>query len=260
MPDLETDVGLVDDSLVPEGEDTGGTPGHTPETEQIVEPDIDALLTQLESVRDKIPPEKLQFLNKDLQAGFTRRLNLLNKGASTAVENIVAEAGLKIPEGKSALDLLTDNDGKDFFSLIRGQIAQEVKPLTELAATQKTSENIRSMVAVAIENFPEVKENVQEVVRVIDADPELTQLSKAYGGNALPYVMRGVAATINETKLKAEVKRLSGILDAAKVAKDAGKSTSRAGGTRPVGEEGPKGRGRLDWAISEGVKRMETEQ
>lgn len=254
----ETEVDETVDS--PEGNngDTDVEETHTSDTTS-TEPDIDALLTQLETVKDKIPAEKLLFLNKDLQAGFTRRLNLLNKGASTAVDTITREAGVKIPEGKSALDLLTENEGRDFFQLIRGQVAEELKPMAELAANQKASANIREMIGFAVEQFPEVKENIQDVVRVIDSDNDLTELGKAFDGKALPYVMRGVAASIKVQKLETEVKRLNEIVKKASVTKAVGAQSSSAGGNRPGGEEPPKGKGRLEWAIQKGMEKLEQE-
>lgn len=257
VPGTETDVDT--DSVDTTADDTQTTDVHTPEVVAAPDVDIDELLSTLESVKDKIAPERLQFLNKDLQAGYTRRLNLLNRSAETAVNNIVTETGVKIPDGKSPLDLLTENDGKDFFNLIRGQVAQEVKPLTDMAEMQKVNENIRQMVNVAVENFPEVKENAVDVIRVIDNDPELARLGQAYEGRALPYVMRGVAAVLKSQKLETEVARLNGLLKAATVGKTVGTTSSRAGGTRPTSEAPPDGKGRLDWSIAKAFEKIESE-
>lgn len=217
--------------------DTGSPEGHKPATD-----DADSHLRWLEANKDTIPAEKIAFLDKKFQPVFTRKMNLLQsdkdafvsgkssveKGAQALLNN----AGYQLPEGKSVNDLLYENDGRGFLDAIQGVVSKQMEPVTEQIQAARENQNINEMMTVAQAFDPRVKEHLPEVLRRIDADPELTNLAlrSNYGPKALPYVMQGVTQQIIAEKLAIENADLRKQLGVKAVADRVGKASTKASG------------------------------
>lgn len=225
--------------------DTGSSDGHKPVVDE-----ADSHIKWLEEHKDTIPTEKIAFLDRKFQPDYTRKLNLLNndKAGITAVERnakaLLDNAGYQLPDGKSVSDLLYENDGKGFLDAIQGVVSRQMAPVTEQINAARENQDISHMMTVAQSFDPRVKENFPEILRRIDADPEITNLAlkSSYGSKALPYVMQGVAAQITAEKLaieNADLKKQLGVKAVAdKVGRSSTKASSNAGATK--GAPAPK--------------------
>lgn len=231
------------------GADTSTDAGHTPTP---AADESDSHIQWLKDNYEKIPADKVSFLDKKFQPDYTRKLNLLNtdkqgfqatrQGFEQNAEAILSEAGVKIPDGKSVSDLMFEDNGKPFLELLKGTVKEQMAPLMEQVNLQKTNHHISSMMNLAQERFPEVKENLKEVLAMIDSDPELMTLGTQtnVGANALPYVMRGAALAIKVGKQEAEIAELKKRLGIATTANRVGTSTSKAsGGAAKPSEQKP---------------------
>lgn len=220
--------------------DTSTTETHTPEqpTQEPAE-DIDALLEKLEANKDKIPAERLQFLNPDLQAGFNRRLNLLNRGVEGGVKKLLDDAGVQLPPGKTVMDLLTEDDGKEFFRVMSESQQRTLKPVMDHVEQQRESAQIAEWSGFAKREFPLVAENFDEVAKRLASNPDLAVLAKTGDWRGLPLVMQGLAYQVANEKLTKDLTEARKLLNKTKVASTVGRTTSRAGGPAPTaGAEG----------------------
>jgi hypothetical protein len=249
---LDTAITGAEDKLTDAGQKPDAAEPAKPD-----EPDIDSLLTQLEAVRDKIPAERLASLNPQMQAGFTRKMNLLQQTADR-VEKGLGEMGMQLPEGKSVMDLLTEDDGKGFFEAL-GQVQQKnMAPVTEFVSAQRQAAQIAEMTGLAVQEFPIVKDHLDEARQIISQDGDLLKLAQTEGWRGLPYVLRGVATDLALRKLQAEHREMKKLLDASKVAGKTGTSTSRAGGI-PSKESATRAK-TLEAALDEGFRRAKEAQ
>lgn len=216
--------------------DTSVEAGHTPE----VDP-TEAHIKWLQENHDKIPADKLSFLDRKFQPEFTRRLNLLNGTKQSIEQNATAlaeRAGIQIPEGKTAYDLMFEEGGKGFFDAVAKAVDNQIAPVKEHINAQSQNVELQRMMNLAQANFPEVKENFPEVLKRVDADPELLTLGTSFGGKALPYVLAGVGYQVKAEALAKENADLKKQLDATKVAVKAGSSTTKASGGAAKGGTG----------------------
>lgn len=208
--------------------DTSKDAGHTPE----VDPS-EAHIKWLQDNHDKIPADKLSFLDRKFQPEFNRRLNLLHQSKQSMEQNASALAekvGIQIPEGKTAYDLMFEEGGRGFFDAISKAVDSQIAPVKEHINAQAKNAGLQQMMNLAQEHFPEVKENFPEVIRRIDSDPDLFALGTSFDGKALPYVMAGIGQQIRAEKLASELADVKKQLDATKVAVKAGSSTTKASG------------------------------
>lgn len=240
---MEAEVGIVPDpiedsaDLEAQGSDTPEGEGHTPEGESRT---VDDLIEELRQRHAEIPPEKLQFLNPNLQQGFTRRLNLLNRSIEPVAKKMLDDAGVDLPPGKTVMDLLTDGDGKEFFRIWDAHQAKRMEPVLAHVEQQKMAQQIQEWSGYAQREFPIVKEHFEEASRLVANDPDLVEMAKTAEWRGLPYVMQGAAYKIAYDKAAAKITELQKLLDAAKVAKKTGPSTSLAGGPSEKGEKAGK--------------------
>lgn len=213
-----------------EGEDTQTEPSHKPESPpQEAETDIEKLLAELEANKDKIPGERLQFLNPNMESGFHRKMNWLQKSADT-VQRALDQSGITLPPGKSAMDLLTEDDGKGFFDALAKVQAQNLAPVKDFISQQETAQRINAMAAAARQAYPLVAQHAQEVAQIFDSNPDYVALAQQDNWAALPLVLQGIATAVDRDKMAAENKSLKKLLEANKIAIKTGGSTSRAGG------------------------------
>jgi hypothetical protein len=223
--------------------DTASAAGHTPEAAPVDE--SDSHIQWLKDNLDKIPAEKISFVDKKFQPDYTRKLNLMNQrqaGFEQSAQAVLAEQGIRLPEGKSVSDLMYEDNGKPFVDLLRSTVKEQMAPVLEQANAQKRDQHIQQMMNVAVQAFPEVKENYQAALAMIDSDPDLLALATQTnaGANALPYVLRGAALAVKAGKQEAEIADLKKQLGIAKVATKVGTSTSKvSGGTAKTSESKP---------------------
>ncbi len=223
--------------------DTVSAAGHTPEAAPVDE--FDSHIQWLKDNLDKIPAEKISFVDKKFQPDYTRKLNLMNQrqaGFEQSAQAVLAEQGIRLPEGKSVSDLMYEDNGKPFVDLLRSTVREQMAPVLEQANAQKRDQHIQQMMNVAVQAFPEVKENYQAALALIDSDPDLLALATQTnaGANALPYVLRGAALAVKAGKQEAEIAELRKQLGVAKVASKVGTSTSKvSGGTAKTSESKP---------------------
>lgn len=230
VADSELENGSDDALETGTSPDTSTSDGHT--TDSV---DVDGLLKQLEAHKDSIPEERLEFLNKRFQPAFSRRVNLLNNNVETAVRTTLGEE-FKIPDGKSALDLLTEDGGKGFAEMLKGVIAKEVGPVREAMSTAQGEQTIRQHMELAAVDYPAVKTHFKEAVALIDANPDLVALAHAGGGKGVYYVLQGAAATIEAQKgiqsRDREIKELKEVLAKHNIAVKTSNGASKAGGSK----------------------------
>lgn len=203
---------------------TVATPDTTPHT-----PNVDQLLSDLEKVADNIPPEKIRFLDKHFQPAFSRRMNILNDTVTEGVKSTLTEAGIQLPEGKTGLDLLTENGGKDFWNTVRQVVSKEFEPVKAKISAAEQQDSLRASISQAQKDNPEVSKYLNAAIETIDKDQDLTRLAMIGGGKGLYYVLQGVAATHAVRDRDATIAQLKGILDANKIAIKTSNGTTRSG-------------------------------
>jgi hypothetical protein len=150
----------------------------------------------------------------------------LNDSVAAAVKN----AGITIPEGKTPLDLLTENEGKDFGSYIRSELAKEVAPIKEKISQAEQQQVLQASIQRAIKADPDIAPHVDRAIAAIDGDADLTKMAMLGNGNGLFYVLRAVAGF--EAKDQ-KIRELTGLLEKNKIAIKTAGGTTRAGAGAP---------------------------
>lgn len=226
----------VEDSVEPvvSADDTLAGEGHTPEPEP---ESIDDLLAKLEARKAEIPPEKLASFNPQMQQGFNRRLNLLNKSIEPVAKKMLDDAGVELPAGKTVMDLLTDGDGKEFFRIWDEHQAKRMQPVVEHINKERMAQQIQEWSGFAQREFPIVASNFETAVKIVSQDPDLIELAKVGDWRGLPLVLQGAAYKVAYDKLLADNAKLQKLIDASKVATRAKTTTSLAGGPANGGAE-----------------------
>jgi hypothetical protein len=213
---------LSDDTAVDTKSDDSS---HTPEVVN-----VDKLLADLQANQDKIPADKLKFLDKTFHPAFNQRLNQLRDTVTKGVDGVLSTAGAKLPEGKSAWDLLTENNGKEFFDVLKQTVSNEVEPVRNEIAKAKREQVIGQVMQMAQSDDPLVKKHFSAAVEAIDKNPMLTELSLQQGGTALYHVLGGLAREFELKEVMVKNAQLTELLEKNKVATNTKKATSRAGG------------------------------
>lgn len=235
--DLEPVEGS-DDALNDTSNDTQTDNGHTSNSSV----DVDGLLKQLDSVKDTIPPEKLAFLDPKFQPAFNRRVNLLNKAVDDAVKGTFGEE-FKLPEGKTGLDMLTENGGKGFAEMLRSTIQREVGPVRQQIDQANHEKTLAQHMQLAAQDNPMVREHFQRAIAEIENDPNLVALAEQGGGKGIYYVLQGVAANIAARdgirSRDARIKELESVLTKHNIAVKAAGGTSKAGGSKKPDSQAP---------------------
>lgn len=218
---------------------TSGDSPATTTTESSHTPNVTELLKQLESVKDQIQPDQVRFLDKHFQPAFSRRYNLLNDSVNEGVKTALGDAGLQLPEGKSGLDLLTENGGKDFWNTVRNVVSNEFKPLKEKISAAEQQGVLQGAIMRARKDDPNVEKHWETAIQEIDQSPDLTKLAMAGGGNGLYYVLQGVSA-VHEARAKdARIRELSGLLEANKISVKTANGTTKSGSGTPKQQQAP---------------------
>lgn len=240
MTDETIDASTVSDSAgdssVDTSTDTASTQAHTTSAAD----DATSHIEWLKSNTDKLSEEDRKVLDRTFQPDYTRRvnsLNLLKQNASTAFK----EAGIELPEN---WDPFGADSGKQLKELISGTIGKEIAPVKEAISKAETTQNIQREISRARQVFPEVNENLEEAIRRVDSDPDLTRMAAEYNGAAIPYVLRYAALEVVKEKQAKEIKDLRSKLDGAKVVAKVGTSSTKSTGTG--GKSGSSGNGKID--------------
>jgi hypothetical protein len=189
-------------------------------------PDFNRLVEDLEKNWDKVPPELRARLDKNFQPAFNRKLNLLQNAADTAIRS----SGIQIPEGKTALDLLTENEGKDFGTYMKSVLAEEIAPIKEKIGQAEQQQTLQASIQRAVRTNPEIQPYVEKAIAVIDSDADLTKMAMLGNGNGLFYVLQAVAGF--EAKDQ-KIRELTGLLEKNKIAYKTAGGTTRAGAQAP---------------------------
>lgn len=230
------------------------------------EPDPERVLADLQKVADKIPSDKLEFLNRKFQPAFNRRLNLLNDNVTNAARAVVGP-DYKLPEGKTWLDLMTENGGKDFGEALRGTMASVVAPINQQITQAQLAQTFQQHGDMAYNDSPEaVRPYMQQAVKEVSENPDLVALAASNGGKASYYVLRGAAATvavpalIEAVKSKdAEIAGLKDLLTKNNIALKTAGGTSKAGG-KPVTQTKPEHAKSLTEALNRAVARIKADE
>jgi hypothetical protein len=233
---LESQEDASFDALLPEDpdqpardtkSDTVKAEGHT-EPEKPAEPEYRALLDQLKNVADKIPQQELEFLNRNFQPAFNSKVNMLRDSVQKSVNSVLTDVGVKLPEGKSGYDLLMENDGKDFFNVLRQAVAAEVGPVRQEIAAAKAEKVMGEAITLAVNEDPLVKKHYGEAVNIINSNPNLTKMSWSENGTGIYDVLRGVAHDLELKSVLAERDALVRKIEDSKIATRTARGTTRA--------------------------------
>ena len=185
-------------------------------------PDVDSALEVLEKNWESIPQEKRARLDRHYQPAFNRRVNWLNN----AVETAVRSTGIDIPEGKTPLDLLTEDNGRGFAEYIGKVMETKVAPLTENLQKAEFNQNVNTAKAMAIQDMPDIAPFLDEAVSIIESTPDLLRLAMSDGGKGFYRAYQGVGAVLALQKMKQTA-------EAAKIAQKTADGTTRAGQSAP---------------------------
>jgi len=218
-----------------------GTPAPVADT-----PDIDRLVSDVEKHWDKIPAEKRAALDRHFQPAFNRKLNLLNDSINASLRNVTETSGVVIPEGKTPLDLLTENDGKGFTDMLRGVVAKEFAPVKAQITQAEQNQIIQGSIARLTKDHPDLAPHVTKAAQIIDGDPDLSFLAQQGGYKASYYVMQGVAGLLDNEAKSARIKELEGILGKSNIAKKTAAGTTRAGAGAPKTSQTEKPTGKTE--------------
>lgn len=228
MTDQAVDETAQDASSADSGQpdtrqDTSADRSHEPQV------DVDELVRQLEANADKIPTDRIRFLDRVFQPDYTRKLNALNLLRSNVEEGArasVREAGLEIPEDFS----IFKNDGKDFLKLVKTMIDQSAAPIKAEVDAGKRNQQIIGYMTAAKEMYPIVAEHYEDAKKVIDADQSLLVLAHAFDGKAVPFVLQGAAYKVGYDKRGERIAELEKENKALRVGAKVGERSTKTGG------------------------------
>jgi hypothetical protein len=227
------------DAAAPAAVVAGGTPA-TPATPTDPKPadgasSVESLpkLVQKAIAEGKFKLEDFSFLDAKFEPAFTTRLNKLNR----VVEKAVTEAGITLPEGTSVHELLYRDDGKPFLELIRQTVAGAVKPVTDRVTQADADDAMRGQLVVAKKNFPLVARHFEKSLEIVDTNPELLALAMRDNGADMPWVLAGVAESVENEKLRERVAQYETLLREADVLVQVGDKSTKVGGGAPPAEQ-----------------------
>lgn len=215
--------------------DTPVPEGHTNEAADDGSSHLDWVKANL----DKLSDEDRKTLDRTFQPDYTRRVNNLNL-LKQNVQSGFKEAGIELPDN---IDLFGADSGKQLKELISGAIGREIAPVREAISKAEMNNNIQREVGRARQLFPEVNEHLEEAIRRVDSDKDLTEMSMAYGGQAIPYVLRYAALEIVREKQAKEIKDLKSQRDSVRVATKVGTSSTKSTGAGGKSGSGGNGKG-----------------
>lgn len=197
---------------------------HTPEYGKYIE--------ALEKDWDKIPEAEKQRLNKHFQPAFNRNLNLINTKVAAAVRSAVGD-GYQLPEGKTYLDLMTEDGGKGFGEALKAQVQSAMAPITQKISEAEQQQVLQQHINKAIMDNPAIKPHLEAAIRQIDGSADLTQLAMQGNGAGIYYVLQGVAAVEQAKASQSRITELENLLGANKIAVKTANGTTRAGAVAP---------------------------
>lgn len=233
-PDLEDD----EEVLASGGEDSSDTPEapKTPVSKSPVE-----MAAELKAALEALSPEERAKVYGVVQPGITRSLNLFNKqkqDLSASVAKTLGDMGIALPEGKTVMDLMTEDGGKAFADLIKGTVDASLKPVLDREKEQQTAGQLMQYAQLAKETYPEVAAHYDEALKFLMSSEDLSNFAVASDGRNLPYALMGAAAVLERDKLRAEVAELKKKVEVQEVVKKTGVRTSRAGQPPVAGGNG----------------------
>jgi hypothetical protein len=229
---METESAVSENVESPEVQESAPATEGTVEAPAEHTPDWNRLVDDVEANWDKIPDDMKQKLNKHFQPAFNRRVNLLNDAIDASVRSAIGDVPL--PEGKTPLDLLTENDGRGFADFLRGVVAKEFEPVKAKISQAEQQQNLQASIQRAVKDTPHIQPFVEEAVRIIDSDPDLTKIAMLGNGGGLYYALRGVGADLALQQKDRTIRELNGLLEKNKIA------VKTSGGTTRVGSGAPK--------------------
>lgn len=241
-PDSQT---TEDVSAVPQTEEGGEPESASAASEGQSEGGLtpDQLVEQVRQrvERGELAPDKLSFLDRKFQSAFSTRLNNF-KSSVDQVGQKLAEAGIKLPEGKTMYDMLSEEGGSGFVKLLSGVVNDSIAPIKDKISKAENDQMVRSQIALAQSQYPEVKKHFETAVQIADSNPDLQEAALVQGGRYLPYVLAGVAMELEKNELKAKLAEMAKALEKAGVATKTGGRTTLTGGKIKKGDEGGNGR------------------
>lgn len=207
-------------------------------------PDINSVLTELKGRVERgelkiedLPPEILPADARKVQSSFAKKFAGLERGAAKAEEALKA-AGVTLPDGKTMMDLMTQDGGQGFANFLRDSMNAAVAPIKREIDVAEFTKTVNGVLDVTIREHPDLKPLLPQISEAIRGNEQLG--SWAANPQAIPYIMLGVGrdlqwqhASRENAKLKADNDRLKQIIKEAKLTVTAGSSTSKAGGKTP---------------------------
>lgn len=216
-------------------------------------PDLDRALEVLEKNWESIPQEKREKLDRHFQPAFNRRVNWLNESVAAAVKS----TGIEIPDGKTPLDLLTEDNGKGFAEYIGKVMESKISPVTQKLAGAEFNQNVNTAKALAIADMPEIAAHLDEAVAIIETTPDLLRLATSDNGKGFYRAFQGVGAVLAMRKMQATT-------EAAKIAERTAAGTTQAGQGAPKETKQTKLSGSFNDKIKQAaqiaLERMKAEQ
>lgn len=214
---IGTDTAPVTDSVAqetPASTDTATAPEQSPDYAQLV--------SQIEKDWEKIPETERAKLDKRFQPAFTRRNNFLNQN----LENGFKSADIPLPEGKTALDLVTEGDGRGLGEYFRSIVKAEVGPVQQVIQKAEFNQNLQTARDLAIADMPELRDHLEKAIPIIEGTPDLLKYVTDTNGRGLYRALQSVGVVL-------ENQRLKGILEQNKIATKTANGTTRAGAGAP---------------------------
>jgi len=207
-------------------------------------PDINSVLNELrgrvergELKVEDLPQELLPADARRVQSSFAKKIAGIERGAARAEEALKA-AGVTLPEGKTMMDLMTQDGGQGFANWMRDSMSAAVAPIKREIDVAEFTKTVNNVLDVTIREHPDLKPLLPQISEAIRANEQLG--AWAANPQAIPYIMLGVGrdiqfqrSTAENARLKADNDRLKGILKDAKLTITSGSSTSKAGGKTP---------------------------
>lgn len=234
-PDLEDD----DEVLASDGADSSDT-SDAPKTPAAAKSPVE-MAAELKAALEALSPEDRAKVYGIVQPGITRSLNLFNKqkqDLSASVAKTLGDMGIALPEGRTVMDLITEDGGKAFTDLIKGTVDASLKPVLDREKEKETASQLMGYAQLARETYPEVAERYDDAIKYLMSSEDLSNFAVAADGRNLPYALVGAAAVLERDQLRVKVAELEKKVEAQDLLKKTGVRTSRAGQTPVAGGNG----------------------
>lgn len=217
------------------------------ETEQVLAPppaETDAGLTPQQIIakakelfdKGEIKGDDLSFADRQWQSAFSRRINAVKQNLDQVGRDLVSK-GIELPDGKTMYDLLSEEGGRGFVNVMSGVMEGAVAPIRDKIARAENDQMVKNQIAIAQQEYPEVKKHFARAVEIADKNPDLQEAALVQGGRYLPYILAGVAKDLELRETQQKLAEMAKVVEKAGLAVKVGSKTTQAGGKPVVGGE-----------------------